>query len=240
MTPARFVTGITLALAVSVISGGCVSKQAYDELLAAHQKLRRVHEDMEANYNELESRAESAESKLAQAELESERYRKEASLAADKMEDIRNKLQDLESQRESIEIAPGVQLFDTPDATIVRIADEILFASGSDKIKGKAAEALRKVAEILGEGTEPVQVEGHTDNDPIAKTKDLWPLGNLQLSAARALQVANWLATQGKIRRDRISIIGFGEWRPIAPNDTTENKAKNRRVEVKLIKSSVQ
>jgi len=240
VTPARILSGFAIALAVSAVSGGCVSKQAYDELLAAHQKLRRVHEDMEASYTDLEGRARNAESELAQTELDAERYRQEAALASDKMEQIRQQLQDLESQRKSIEIAEGVTLFDTPDATIVRIADEILFDSGSDKIKSNARGALAQVAELLGQGTEPIQVEGHTDNDPIVKTKSLWPLGNLQLSAARALQVANWLQSEGKIRSDRVSIVGFGEWRPIAPNDSRANKAKNRRVEIKLIKTNVQ
>jgi len=75
-----------------------------------------------------------------------------------------------------------------------------------------------------------VDVVGHTDTDPIRKTKDKWK-DNWELSAERALTVARYLIQRG-IAEDKIRAVGCGESRPIASNSTASGKAKNRRVEI--------
>ena len=77
-----------------------------------------------------------------------------------------------------------------------------------------------------------IKIEGHTDNLPINTTQ--YP-NNWYLSAARAISVATYFTDYKNFSPDRISTEGYGEYRPKAPNDTPENRAINRRVEIKVI-----
>jgi chemotaxis protein MotB len=77
-----------------------------------------------------------------------------------------------------------------------------------------------------------IRVEGHTDSDPIRTER--FP-SNWELSTARAVNMLKHLANAGKIRAERLSAAGYGESKPLFPNDTKANKAKNRRVEIVLI-----
>jgi len=110
------------------------------------------------------------------------------------------------------------------------IADPLLFDTGSDKLKSQVVPALDIVADMIREtkGTEVI-VEGHTDNVPIHNER--FP-SNWELSAARALSVVKYLAFRGKLDPARFAATGYGEYRPVKPNDSPENRAKNRRVEI--------
>jgi flagellar motor protein MotB len=79
-----------------------------------------------------------------------------------------------------------------------------------------------------------VRVIGYTDNDPIRKTRNLWE-DNLDLSANRAMTVVRHLREQG-IDAEKLTACGRGETNPVTPNTSTANKAKNRRVEIIVIK----
>ena len=86
------------------------------------------------------------------------------------------------------------------------------------------------VKEITASPNSRVLIEGHTDNIPTGKSGS----DNMDLSLRRAKAIANILALHG-IPKDRISVTGYGETQPINSNDTEEGRAKNRRVEVKLL-----
>jgi chemotaxis protein MotB len=75
-----------------------------------------------------------------------------------------------------------------------------------------------------------VDVVGHTDSDPIKKTKDKWK-DNLELSAQRALSVARYLIQKG-MGEEEVRAVGCGDSRPVASNSSSAGKAKNRRVEI--------
>ena len=79
-----------------------------------------------------------------------------------------------------------------------------------------------------------VVIEGHTDNMPIKSSSAAWYRDNMDLSFLRAKAVADLLVNNG-VSPERVSVIGYGDTRPIASNKTVEGRAKNRRVEVKLI-----
>ena len=98
----------------------------------------------------------------------------------------------------------------------------------------------RGPGEIASQPFERIWVRGHTDNDPVKKpaTIEKFPHGNLQLSAARAVEVAALLADNG-IPQDRLVVAGFGPTEPVAPNDQSENKRKNRRVEIFVLQEPV-
>jgi chemotaxis protein MotB len=94
--------------------------------------------------------------------------------------------------------------------------------------------ALDKLAEAVKDGTDVIRVEGHTDDTPISeKLKAKYP-SNWELSAARAASVARYFETKHQIDPIRLESLGFSKYHPVAANDTDENKARNRRVEIVL------
>jgi len=113
----------------------------------------------------------------------------------------------------------------------VEVKTDILFASGEANLSDKASPALDALAATLIKYPNPVRVEGHTDNRPI-NTK-YYP-SNWELSAARAASVVHRFARAG-LSPDRLSVIGFGEYRPAQANDTVAGRDANRRVIIVIL-----
>jgi chemotaxis protein MotB len=117
-----------------------------------------------------------------------------------------------------------------------RLSEGVFFRPGSANITAQGQRVLRQIAGRLnhpGVAGYRVTVHGHTDSDPVVVHAKTWTKGNLQLSGARALNVAWFLKQQG-VSDKRISFAGHGPNRPVASNRTAAGKAKNRRVEVLL------
>ncbi len=127
-----------------------------------------------------------------------------------------------------------------PQNGAVKWTSDLLFATGSDVVKDTAKDSLRQFSEIMkspaGQGFD-VLVAGHTDNVRIAKpaTREKHPT-NWHLSVHRAISVGNVLRGDG-VAPTRIAVMGFGEYRPIAPNDSAADRARNRRVEIFIVPS---
>ena len=122
---------------------------------------------------------------------------------------------------------------------IVKFKSDLLFDKGSDQVASTAASAIKSLCGILNtpEGKEfDVLIAGHTDNIPIQKpaTKEKHPT-NWHLSVHRAIAVLNVMQSDG-IVPERMSVRGFGEYRPIAPNKPNNGgNEQNRRVEIYII-----
>lgn len=105
------------------------------------------------------------------------------------------------------------------------------FRPGKAAINDVALSTIKNfIGDISASKGSRILIEGHTDNIPTGKQH----ADNMALSLRRAKAIANALVSRG-ISRDRISIIGYGDAQPIDSNDTEEGRAKNRRVEVKLM-----
>jgi chemotaxis protein MotB len=117
----------------------------------------------------------------------------------------------------------------------VEIKSSILFPSGNAIPSTSAEPVLKKIAGILEGYDNQVQVEGFTDNVPI--TNDIYP-SNWELSAARAASVVH-LFTRSGVDPQRMSAIGYGEFKPISSNDTEEGRARNRRVNIIILSDSI-
>ena len=113
----------------------------------------------------------------------------------------------------------------------VEVRTDILFQSGDATLPNRAIPALDALAETLIKYPNPVRVEGHTDNRPISNR--FYP-SNWELSAARAASVVHRFANAG-VGPDRLSVIGFGENRPLKPNDTAAGRDANRRVVIVIL-----
>ena len=109
-------------------------------------------------------------------------------------------------------------------AVVLRVDDTLLFASGRSDILPVAFPLLRKIAELVRPLPFHLRAEGHTDSVGSAEA-------NWDLSMVRASSVVKFFATEKLFPLDRMAAVGYGSQRPIAPNDTPENRALNRRVE---------
>jgi chemotaxis protein MotB len=122
------------------------------------------------------------------------------------------------------------------DLTVISVGGDILFNTGSAELRPGGARALRLIAKVLKEYPErDVSIEGHTDNTPIGEPlSETYPT-NWELSAARAARAVRFLQTEAGIEPDRLRVVGYGEHRPVAPNNDPEHKARNRRIEIMLL-----
>jgi len=134
------------------------------------------------------------------------------------------------------EISDGaVQITQLKDKLSVNMVEKILFDSGSAVIKKDGKKVLDRVADILKTiKGQQIKVEGHTDNVPISsRLAERFPT-NWELSTARATTVVRYLQERG-VDPTVLSAEGYAEFQPVAANDTDENKAKNRRIDIVLL-----
>lgn len=116
---------------------------------------------------------------------------------------------------------------------VITFVAEVLFDSGKAELKPESLEKIDKVSKVLESTVSDlnVGVEGHTDNEPIKHSA--WK-SNWHLSSERALSVIQYLAEKG-VSPKRFSAIAYGEYRPVASNETREGRQKNRRVEIVIL-----
>jgi chemotaxis protein MotB len=129
------------------------------------------------------------------------------------------------------EIRHQVDLQAQGEEITIRLMGESAFNSGRDEIREQLKPLLKQVAVVLEQNPGDIIIAGHTDNTPVLS--DLFK-SNLRLSIARAAALADFLLAHAKIDPYRISIVGFGEHRPIYSNQIESGREKNRRVEVIL------
>lgn len=116
------------------------------------------------------------------------------------------------------------------------VTDQVLFDLGKADLRPEGRAVLDGLADALRALPNTISVEGHTDNQPISG----FPFSsNWELSTYRATTVVRYLIDQKGLDRKRISAAGYGEERPLAPNDTPANRARNRRVEIVVLAPQV-
>jgi chemotaxis protein MotB len=114
---------------------------------------------------------------------------------------------------------------------VIRFPGHVVYPSGSDTILPSTLEILDRVAKALSETNGQLVVSGHTDDVPISTGRYR---SNWDLSSARAASVVHFLLRNKLIEPGRISATGYADSRPLVPNDSAENRAKNRRVEISI------
>lgn len=122
----------------------------------------------------------------------------------------------------------------TDEGLVLRIKDNALFLSGSAELVPESRRMGAEIAKMLMPLSQKIVVSGHTDNIPIHTGE--FP-SNWDLSAKRAVNFVKFLLAQEKLSPARFSAIGYGEFRPLATNDTEEGRVKNRRVEVLIVRN---
>jgi chemotaxis protein MotB len=117
---------------------------------------------------------------------------------------------------------------------VISLKEAGFFDSGKSIVKEISFPLLGKIAQSVGQYSNPIRVEGHTDNDPIHSAA--FP-SNWELSTSRATNIVHYLIDHYQFEPSRISAAGYGEYRPVAENSTSEGKGKNRRVDIVMLSS---
>ena len=138
---------------------------------------------------------------------------------------------ELEKQVEAEGQQENVEIIESEDGITIRIKDNAVFSSGDAEIKSGILPLLNKIGGVLARLPNTIEIGGHTDDLPIKN--DEFP-NNHWLSSARALGVLDVFQNEVGIAAERMTAIGHGEFKPIVDNDTEENRALNRRVEIKV------
>lgn len=250
MVPCRRL--VSLFAAVVVLSSGCVSKKKYTELEGVLEKTREAVKDRDEERRDLEARLEvcaqdrkqlsACQEDLARiiaekgqltadiqemtaALVELARQQKEAEARISEYRAVVEKFQALEAAGKlKVRVVDG--------RVVLELATDVLFASGRATLNRDGKDALLEVAAILATLPDKrFQIEGHTDNVPIRTAQ--FP-SNWELAADRAISVVKTLI-EGGMAPDAVSAASYGEHRPIAANETRDQKASNRRIEIVMV-----
>lgn len=172
--------------------------------------------------------ASAADSTIAPLMLEyiSQKYEEQS------FEDIKESIEQM-SKNGDLE---GVDAQITEKGLLITMKNDLLFYSGSATLNDKALKTLDNVGVLIGEkfALHYVRVEGHTDSQPI--NTFMFP-SNWELSAARSSSIIRYLITRFKFMPNVFTAVGYGDTRPVVDNKTSENRAKNRRVEILVLKN---
>lgn len=141
---------------------------------------------------------------------------------------IREQFKQFEGYLKDKNLENDVEVTETEEGMLIRMANPILFDSGEAVIREEGFNILTKLATILARMDASIKIEGHTDNVPIHTDK--FP-SNWELSAARAVKVLR-LFSRHEIPGKDLTAVGRGEFFPLVDNDSPENRSKNRRVEI--------
>lgn len=212
-----------------MLVGGCRSTTDRMRVIEAENA------DLERQNKDLKTDLASARARELQLEESMEKERARADAAQAKLNALARLTPrggDLDGLRE---IGGDVQVTPRDDggATIV-LSSDVTFKAGRADLSKSALKILRKIATEVRQidGVRGVRVEGHTDSDPIKKSG--WR-SNEELSEARAKMVRQYLISAG-LREDYMKVKGWGASKPVASNKSKSGKAKNRRVEIILVK----
>ena len=118
------------------------------------------------------------------------------------------------------------------DEVVIRIASQGSFTSGSAEVAQSFTATLDQVGETINQESGNVRIEGHTDNIPVAFSDRF--TSNWDLSAARAASVAAYLTNSAQLSNERVQVLGFADTLPLASNDSSEGRSRNRRIEIRI------
>ncbi len=177
---------------------------------------------MTQRIDELESEKEVLGNRYALSEQERSRLLEE-----------RNRLENTRRSMEQRLRGSGVSVKIKEGHISVVLPSSILFNSGQTVLKKQATSSLTKVCNVLKKDfpDEIIRIEGHTDSDPVKRTKKVYK-SNWELSTARAANVLHFLVDNCHLDPKKLYIAGYGKYQPVSSNNNKSGKKKNRRVEI--------
>lgn len=243
-----------LLVLAALAAGGCVTRGSYDEVVEDRDALKarlvqlersnaslsaervRILDELEDLHQERERLAtDVAKLERTRSELSKNLSRREQELAARQAElaGMRSTYDGLVSDLEAQVAAGEIEIEQLREGLRLNLSQEILFPPGSARLGAAGRSVLAKVAARLAKVGHSIEVQGHTDDVPISGALARRYPTNWELASARATEVVRLLAERG-VGAERLTAVSFGEFRPVAPNDSPEGRARNRRIEIRL------
>jgi chemotaxis protein MotB len=212
-------------------------KAVGDQLASAQTSNKDLQQALDAKKGELTQKVSDLikeRDALAQKSAAAEAAKAEAEAA--EVAKVKKSYEDLTAGLKSEISAGEIKITQLQGKLTVNLVDRILFDSGKAEIKNDGKAVLDKVGSILNTVKDKnIRIEGHTDNKPITGELLAKYPSNWELSTARATAVARYLQDRAKVDPARLTAAGFGEFHPVASNDTPESRALNRRIEIVLV-----
>lgn len=215
-----YTTRFILVLAGLFLLPSCTAR--YQQMLRDRdmkiKELNAQNAELSAANQELDGRYKGASARVASLE---EKLKARKPSGSSDLEDLKKALgKDVDVDLRGNRLSLGIN-------------NRVTFASGSRTLKSSAHSVLRRVAQVLQEKFpgRRVVIEGHTDTDPIRKTKNLFR-DNKHLAFERADAVANYLIKSCNVPASRVVVASYGQWAPLASGSSKSAKERNRRVEI--------
>lgn len=204
----------------SELSGGTGNKEFLSDQKPKSEK------DLSANSVE-------SEEMKKQAEAEKMKKQAEADVKQREMNELKAVQKSIDQYISEKQLSSSFKTELTERGLMITILENILFDSGKADVKLESLNIAKEMSNLLvSAAPREITVSGHTDNVPIANAQFA---SNWELSTQRAVNFMQALLKNDQLDPGKFSAIGYGEYRPIAKNDTPEGKAKNRRVEVFIL-----
>jgi len=199
---------------------------------------------------EKKSQLEQSLSDLAQARSAAAKAQADLDDLKQKLADAQARIEDLQKEKETVvqthhsledEMRAALESKDVTISKLqgkltVNILDRVMFDSGEADLKPDGQAVLRKVAAVLAQHPQlKIHVIGHTDNVPIRPGARTRFASNWELSAGRALAAVRFLSEKAGVDPTRLGAVGYGEYRPVADNATSEGRARNRRIAITIL-----
>lgn len=132
------------------------------------------------------------------------------------------------------DLTTSLQIGKSANGIVISVGDQVLFGPGNAELTQDAKVILSKIAKVLASVDYPMEVSGHTDNIPVkSKVFD----SNWELSTARACSVVKYLIDFANIDPKRLVAKGYSAYKPLVPNISKANRAKNRRIEILILRA---
>ena len=225
----------SLSLIVVLGLAGCVSSSKFNKLQAEQSLL-------ETEKSALQKQTDQLAQDNTRLKGDIDRLQAEAQSLTAERDSLKKTHEEAVTQYDAVvnqlsqEVNKGsLQIRQYKNMLTVDVAEKIFFDLGSATIKPSGQEVLKKVGEAMANYPDKViRVVGHTDNVPLKGRITNW-----ELSAMRATHVVRFLQDACQIDPRRLVAAGRSEYQPVAPNDTPENRQKNRRIEITLMDKSL-
>lgn len=216
-----------LGLALALFASSCQSHRAYrdalDEQSAENKRLREERTQLKGDMRDMSYQKESLENAVAEANAKLlETPKQDTSANAKQFPEL-----------DSAGVGYGLR----NGEMVLTMSSDITFASGKAELSKNGRSALMSVAKALTREYPGAEywVEGHTDADPISKSKYG---SNRELSVARAMAVLHFLVEEAGLPDQQCVVAGWGQYRPVMGGKSKDDKAKNRRVEIVVHRST--
>jgi chemotaxis protein MotB len=217
----------------ALLLGGCSNLQTeYEKQSQTIQEQKVIIAELTQSNSYLKAENMRLEAELKKAQLRADHQNRVGSLSSTYEQKLQQMINNLNSQLDSsLSSVPDVSVTKSSEGTVITMSNSILFRPGSASLLSSGKKVLAKVVNVIKDyPNKTIRVDGHTDSDPIRKTKSKFS-SNWDLSAKRAVGVVEELTSHSSISGERVFVSAYSKYRPVDAN----NKKLNRRVEIVVL-----